>query len=223
LFAINALLAVHVVAGFFALTGAIIATATMFFDFPHKWHVFSGKMFVFGMAGIVVTAFPITLIKSNYPLLLISVFSGYLALAGWRYAKNRTGIPDTFDWVRVGVMAVSSIMMLIYGAWMIHRGNLNGIIIIVFGTIAAGLCLFDAHVLRTRGARGKTRIAIHLTMMLSGLIATVTAFAAVNFTFEPTFVVWLAPTLLITPIIFWWTAKIESGGRKPRGMPEDNP
>ncbi len=91
--AFDVLLAVHVAAGFLALTGATIATATMFFDCPHKWHVYSGKVFVFGMTGIVVTAIPITLIKSNYLLLLITVFSGYLALAGWRYAKNRTGIP----------------------------------------------------------------------------------------------------------------------------------
>jgi hypothetical protein len=219
--AVNALLAVHVGAGFLALTGAIIATATMFFDFPHKWHVFSGKMFVFGMAGIVVTAIPITLIKSNYPLLLIAVFSGYLALAGWRYAKNRTGVPNTIDWVRVGVMTASSILMLIYGAWMIHRGDLNGIMMIVFGSIGGGLCLFDTYTLRTGRAKGKTRVALHLTMMLSGLIATVTAFAAVNFTFEPLFVVWLTPTLLITPIIVWWNMKIE-GGRKPSGMPESD-
>ena len=221
MFALNALLAVHVVAGFLALTGAIIATATMFFDFPHKWHVFSGKMFVFGMAGIVVTAIPITLIKSNYLLLLITVFSGYLALAGWRYAKNRTGVPNTIDWVRVGVMTASSILMLIYGAWMIHRGNLNGIMIIVFGIIGGGLCLSDTYTLRTGRAKGKTRVAIHLTMMLSGLIATVTAFAAVNFTFKPLFVVWLTPTLLVTPIIVWWNMKIE-GGRKPSGMPESD-
>ena len=221
MFAVNALLAVHVVAGFFALTGAIIATATMFFDFPHKWHVYSGKMFVFGMAGIVVTAIPITLIKSNYFLLLIAVFSGYLALAGWRYAKNRTGVPNTIDWVRVGVMTASSILMLIYGAWMIHRGNLNGIMIIVFGIIGGGLCLSDTYTLRTGRAKGKTRVALHLTMMLSGLIATVTAFAAVNFTFKPAFVLWLTPTVLITPIIVWWNMKIE-GGRKPRGMPESD-
>ena len=219
--AFDVLLAVHVAAGFLALTGATIATATMFFDCPHKWHVYSGKVFVFGMTGIVVTAIPITLIKSNYPLLLIAVFSGYLALAGWRYAKNRTGVPNTFDWVRVGVMTASSILMLIYGAWMIHRGNLNGITIIVFGIIGGGLCLRDAYILRTRGAKGKTRIAYHLTMMLSGLIATVTAFAAVNFTFKPSFVVWLTPTLLITPIIVWWNMKIE-GGRKPSGMPESD-
>ncbi len=219
--AIDVLLAIHVAAGFLALTGATIATATMFFDCPHKWHVYSGKVFVFGMTGIVVTAIPITLIKSNYFMLLIAVFSGYLALAGWRYAKNRTGVPNTIDWVRVGVMTASSILMLIYGAWMIHRGNLNGIMLIVFGIIGGGLCLSDTYTLRTGRAKGKTRVGIHLTMMLSGLIATVTAFAAVNFTFKPLFVVWLTPTLLITPIIVWWNMKIE-GGRKPRGMPESD-
>jgi hypothetical protein len=55
-------------------------------------------MFVFGMAGIVVTAIPITLIKFNYPLLLITVFSGYLALAGWR---NRCSGPAFFQVNRI--------------------------------------------------------------------------------------------------------------------------
>ena len=165
MFALNALLAVHVVGGFLALTGAIIATATMFFDFPHKWHVFSGKMFVFGMAGIVVTAIPITLIKSNYLLLLITVFSGYLALAGWRYAKNRTGVPNTIDWVRVGVMTASSILMLIYGAWMIHRGNLNGIMIIVIGIISGNRMRIDPH-------RWKVRLSLESFMVRYAILLT---------------------------------------------------
>ena len=61
----------------------------------------------------------------------------------------------------------------------------------------------------------------HLTMMLAGLIATVTAFLVVNFTFDPVFVLWLAPTVLITPVIMILSTKI---GKEtmPRGMPRDS-
>lgn len=213
------LLAIHIFAGFSALVAGLIATGTMFFDSPHKWHVRSGAVFVWGMVGIVITALPIAWIKGNYPLLLIAIFSGYLALSGWRYAKNRAGTPTRMDWGRVGVMGAASIAMILYGISIINRGNLSGITLLVFGAIGGGLATFDGAVLRKGGAKGKTRIAHHLTMMLAGFIATATAFLVTNFSFQPAFVLWLAPTVLLTPIIFWWTAKIE-GGRKPRGMPD---
>jgi hypothetical protein len=215
----EALLTIHIFAGTVALLSAIAATATVTFGRQHKWHVISGRVFVSGMAGVVVSAIPITLMKSNYALLMISIFSGYLVSAGWRFAKNRTAKTSAIDWVRVGVMAVTSIVLVTLGVKMILGNNLNGITLSVFGVIGAALCAFDVHAIRTQRAKGKTRIAYHLTMMLSGVIAATTAFFAVTIRFRPAFVVWLAPTVLITPVIIWWNARVEKG-RGPRGMPE---
>ena len=61
------------------------------------------------------------------------------------------------------------------------------------------------------GIKGKERIAHHLGRMLGATIATLTAFIVTNFSFEPAFVLWLAPTALITPLIFWWTKQVMNG------------
>jgi hypothetical protein len=59
------------------------------------------------------------------------------------------------------------------------------------------------------------RIAAHLGRMLGGTIAAVTAFTVVNVRIEPAFVVWLAPTVVLTPVIAYWTARVR-GGRVPQ-------
>ena len=57
-------------------------------------------------------------------------------------------------------------------------------------------------------ATGKERISRHLTNMMGGTIAVITAVLVVNPPFEPEWIWWIFPTILITPIIFWWNYKI---------------
>ena len=92
---------------------------------------------------------------------------------------------------------------------------------LVFAGIGAALSIGDLKTLHAGGLTGKARIARHLTMMLAGSIATITAFVVVNFTFKPAFVLWLAPTLVITPLIVVWNKKI-SKGATPKGMPKND-
>jgi hypothetical protein len=44
--------------------------------------------------------------------------------------------------------------------------------------------------------------------MLAGTIAAVTAFTVVNVRVEPAFVVWLAPTVALTPLIVYWNHRV---------------
>ena len=91
---------------------------------------------------------------------------------------------------------------------------------LVFSGIGAALSISDLKTLYAGGVTGKERIGSHLTMMLAGFIATITAFIVVNFTFKPAFVLWLAPTLVITPVIVVWNIRIRRGS-KPKGMPQN--
>ena len=61
---------------------------------------------------------------------------------------------------------------------------------------------------RSKSAIGKKRIARHLTNMLAGTIAVITAVLVTNINIEPVFILWILPTIIITPIIFWWNRKI---------------
>jgi hypothetical protein len=44
--------------------------------------------------------------------------------------------------------------------------------------------------------------------MMGGTIAVITAVLVVNPPFEPEWIWWVLPTVLITPVIFWWNFKI---------------
>lgn len=213
------LLGVHILAGFIALIAAAVATLTKTFDGPHHWHVYSGNVFFWGMVVVFVTALPLAIIRPNTFLFLIAILSFYFPLAGWRYATLRRGPPRPVDWISGSVMAVAAGIMVMYGGFLLSRGNMNGITMLVLGGAGGALSISDLRTLRQGGAKGRERIAKHLTMMLAGAIATVTAFVVTNVAVQPEFIVWLAPTLVITPVIVLWNRKIRAG-RRPRGMPE---
>ncbi len=163
------------------------------------------------MITIFLTAVPISLITGNVFLLLVGVFSVYLALSGWSYAKNRTGTPLRLDWLRTFGMLAASAVMASYGAYLLLSADTNGLTMLVFSGIGGALSMSDLKTQYAGGVTGKERISRHLTMMLAGSIATITAFVVVNFTFDPAFVLWLAPTVFITPVIVIWNIKIRKG------------
>ena len=44
--------------------------------------------------------------------------------------------------------------------------------------------------------------------IIAGTIAVITAVLVTNIYIEPVFILWVLPTIIITPIIFWWNRKI---------------
>jgi hypothetical protein len=216
------LLSIHIAAGFSALAAAFIAAITKMLNLPHKWHVYSGRVFFGCMTTIFLTAVSISLITGNIFLLLVAIFSFYLASSGWSYAKNRSGIPQHLDWLRTFAMLIASVVMASYGIYLLLAHNTNGITMLVFAGIGRALSISDLKSLYSGGVTGKERISRHLTMMLAASIATITAFVVVNFRFNPTLLLWLAPTAIITPIIVVWNIKIH-GGVLRKGMPQDVP
>ena len=201
------------------LTAAVVATLTKTLDLAHKWHIYSGTVFFWAMLVVFLTALPLAVIRPNTFLFLIAFLSFYFALAGWRYATNRRGVARPVDWISASVMAIAALGMIMFGVFMLSRSNINGITMVALGGIGAGLTIVDLRTLRRGGAKGPERIAQHLTMMLAGAIATITAFVVTNVRVQPAFIVWLAPTVVITPIIIVWSRRIRAG-KRPRGMPE---
>lgn len=195
------LLILHIAGGFLALASAVVAIANKLVNAAHRWHVYSGQVYFWAMVVAVCTAIPLSIMTANLFLLLISIFTGYLIHAGWRYAKNRTGKPRLQDWLSVGFMLVAATVMAVVGIRNLIGGDTQAIVLIAFAILAWGNAGRDLWMLKSGGATGKQRVAMHLTMMLAATIATVTAFVVTNFTLEPAFILWLLPTVVITPII----------------------
>ena len=160
------------------------------------------------MVGVVLTAIPMSMLTGHIFLFLIAVFSFYLAFAGRRFANNRSGIAESIDWIAVSLMLFSGVGMWVLAAWFFAQDNLLYIALIVFGLLALSLGHADLKAYKSRTVKGKERIARHLTNMLGGTIAVVTAVLVVNVQMEPVWVPWVLPTAVMTPVIVWWNGKV---------------
>ena len=199
------LLFIHILAGSISLVAAAFAVVS---SKGKKAHILAGRTYFWGMAVIFLSAIPMSIAGSNVFLFLIAIFSFYLAYAGMRFARNRTGTANFFDWVAIGLMVLSGMVMLFLAIFYFMNNSSQYITLIVFGFIAISLGYADFKSYRNKSAIGKQRIARHLTNMLAGTIAVITAVLVTNINIEPVFILWVLPTIIITPIIFWWNRKI---------------
>ena len=198
------LLIIHILAGTLALMAAVSAVVS---SKGKKGHIIAGRTYFWGMTIIFLTAIPMSIVSGIIFLFLIPIFSFYLAYAGMRFARNRTGIANIFDWVAVGLMILSGTLMWCLAIYYFINNNSQYITLIIFGFIAISLGYTDFRGYRNKSAIGKQRIARHLTNMLAGTIAVITAVLVTNIYIEPVFILWILPTIVITPIIFWWNRK----------------
>ena len=198
------LLSIHVLTGTIALLCAALAVSS---EKGKKFHVLSGRTYFWCMVGIFITAIPMSIINSNTFLFLIAIFSFYLAFAGMRFAKNRKGIATTIDWIAVSLMILSGLGMWALAITYFISDNSQYITLLVFGFIALALGYGDYRSHKNKAATGKERIAKHLTNMMAGTIAVITAVLVVNVNIEPIWIWWVLPTVVITPIISYWSKK----------------
>ena len=199
------LLPIHILAGTIALLCAALSVTS---EKGKKLHVLSGRTYFWCMVAIFLTAIPMSIITSNIFLFLIAIFSFYLAFAGMRFARNRKGVATTLDWIIVSLMILSGVGMWILAAIYFTNNNSQYIPLLVFGFLAIALGYADFKSHKNKTAIGKERLSRHLTNMMGGTIAVITAVLVVNVDLEPAWVWWVLPTALITPVIFWWNVKV---------------
>ena len=199
------LLVAHIFAGCISLIAAVFAVVS---SKGKQAHILAGRTYFWGMAVIFLTAIPMSISSSNVFSFLIAIFSFYLAYVGMRFARNRAGTANMFDWVAVGLMVFSGLAMWFLALVYFMNNNSLYITLTVFGFIAISLGYMDFRSYRNKSAIGKQRIARHLTNMLAGTIAVITAVLVTNLRIEPVFILWILPTIIISPLIFWWNRKI---------------
>ena len=173
----STLLFVHISCGVIALLCAALAVSS---EKGKKIHVLSGRTFFWRMVVLFSTRIPMSIINSNIFLFLIAVFSFYLAFAGMRFARIRKGIVTTLDWIAVSLMILSGLEMWILATIYFTNHNSQYIVLLVFGFLAVFLGYGDYISHKNKTATGKERIAKHLTNMLGGTIAVITAVLVVN-------------------------------------------
>ena len=203
---ITALRWIHISAGMLALVLAPLAMLTVKGGRAHRrW----GKIYFWSMAVVASTAVVMGLWLPKIFLALLAVFSFYMAFSGYRVLSRKRPAqgqgPAALDWTAGIVTFVVSAALVVLG--LVQSGpawQRLGIVPVVFGVLGMVLAGLDiGKFLRPPADRNAWWFA-HMGGMLGSYIATVSAFSVVNFTFLPTTVRWLWPTVIGTPLIVVW-------------------
>lgn len=191
----------HIIGGF---TSLAIMLVPMLSKKGGKIHKFTGEIFFWSMMLTTQSALVISVFKSNYFLLFISVFSFYLTYTGKRIIRI---IKHQFITLADKYIFLISVLLCLA---MIAYAFINAeIILIVFGFIFL-LLLKDSYLFsrQTEIQRKKNYLLLHLRFMLAACIATVTAFLVVNFKIQQGWILWLSPTFIGTIFIIFWSIKL---------------
>lgn len=207
----NVLLVIHIVAGVAALLSLFVAVYSKLIQNRHSLHLLSGRVFAIGMTAVFITTIPLTILRPNLFLLVIGIFSFYMTFHGWRMAVNRKGAPGFWDLRGAEIMMLTSVVMIGIGLYQIYHNNDSGIMLTVFGGIGGYLAVENLLAFRKGTLKGKERISSHLGSMMGAGIAAITAALVTNVQTDPVWLAWIAPTLLITPVIIYAQRRHRSG------------
>ncbi len=198
------ILVLHVIFGIIAFTSAPGAMMT---KKGSLWHKRFGSAFFYAMMAVAASAFILWTLGSQLFLMLLAVFSFYLAFSGYRAVKIKNGTAEKIDWLVAGAALLAGKGLVIMGAMTLYKGDSFGFVALALGAGCADSAARD--LLRfTRPVTDRQAWLInHLTKMLGAYIATVTAVSAVNFHFLPPVWRWLWPSIVIAPFIFMWVRK----------------
>ncbi|MEP7129292.1 MAG: DUF2306 domain-containing protein [Chitinophagales bacterium] len=194
-------LIIHIAAGSVALlTGLLSISASK----GQKVHRTSGKIYFWCMLIVAFSAAYMSLINDLSFFLMLSMFAFYSTFAGYRAIRNKSRRADWLDWLMVAGAIVTC-------GFMIFSGK---IILLVFGSIFGFLSITDIKDFSRKEPftiKSKRWLVVHISRMIAAYIATTTAFVVVNLSEvvpqNLNVVVWLAPTALLTPLIFYFLKK----------------
>ena len=200
------LLYLHILAGFISLG---IAYVLLFIKKGNKRHKKLGMIYVYGMTTIFVTAIPLSLLGEFNPFLfVIAIFSFYLAFSGYRQGRDRNGAREQIDKVLGVFITATSILFYSMAVSLYLIEDSMWITSVVFGSIALGMGINDFRRMKIDERPDfYDRTNLHLNLMLAGTIATTTAFIVTLNPFSIDWLNWVAPTIVGTPIIIYFSRR----------------
>ena len=202
------ILVIHIIAGSVGLFTGTINIIRKKGDQPHR---LVGKYFFYSMIINAVAGFVMSILHDSLFLLIIAVFSFYLTATGQRFLSlkklDKGQKPKTIDWAITIIMICFSLFFIIYGVSLLVNQNNFGIVLLVFGFISMRMARKDVATYRGKIKYKNYWLLIHFQRMIAAYIAALTAFLVVNNTYLPGIVAWLLPSVILAPLIFYWSRK----------------
>lgn len=199
---------IHIISG---TVGLLSGSLNMINKKGNKLHKQIGLFFFYGMLINGISALVVACIHFNVFLFIVGVFSIYMVSTAQR-SLSLKGIesgqkPNTIDWILTLLMSLFGLVFLIYGGLLLANSKNFGFVLLVFGFISVLMAKKDIAIYRGNIKITNYWLIIHISRMVGAYIASITAFLVVNNTILPGIIVWLAPTVLFTPLNFYWINK----------------
>jgi len=206
----NFILIVHIVNG---ATGLIAGTINLIRRKGDPLHRRLGVVFVIAMLLTGSSAVVLSFLHPNHFLMIVGIFTIYMVSTGYRYIRLRLtevdNDPKALDWFLTGLMGISGILFIGYGAWQLMSQEMFGLVYLTFGFIGLFFVRADLKNYSGKAAHRNYWLLAHLQRMIGTYIAALTAFLVVNSSnitpVIPGFVYWLMPTVILTPLIIVWS------------------
>ena len=202
------LLIIHIIAG---SIGLFTGTINILRKKGNKPHRLVGKYFFFSMLVNAVAGFIMSILHQNLFLLIIAVFSFYMTATGQRFLnlkridKGQTAQP--IDWILSCTMIFFAFGFIFYGFYLCANDTNFGFVLLAFGLISILMAAKDISIYKVNIKHRNYWLLIHIQRMIGAYIASLTAFLVVNNTYLPQIVAWLLPTVILTPLIVYWSKK----------------
>jgi len=206
------LITIHVAGGTAGLISGTVSAASKKGSFLHK---LSGKIFFWGMFSASIAALIISNLPQHENLFLFAVggFTLYMICSGYRIVHLKRLAKDSvkpFDWMDYGLSFFGlgfGCYLLYLGISQITNGQNFGIVPVVFGLICVNYARLDYQFLKGNESVKAIWMSNHIIRMMGAMIASYTAFLVVNVRMEPSWVLWLLPTIIGSGLITYFMRK----------------
>ena len=199
----NLLIITHVILGSIAL---ISGTISIIAKKGNKLHKKSGKVFYY---VLLISAF-ISLFVALMPnhkspfLFCLGILSLYFIIGGYRSLKfNKENVSFLLDKIIALIIILLGVVMILYPILLNVKMN---IVQLNFGFVSIIFGIIDLLLIRDLNKIKKKWLSIHLSKMISGYIATITAFIVNQFNFG--IWRWFIPSIIGSIYIIYWLSKL---------------
>ncbi len=198
---------------FFGGLGLLTGIGSMTVTKGGKRHKQMGKVFAISMITSCIIIIPIAWMPGHKSLFLflISLFTIYLVLIGRRALTFKSRKKLKAESIDLGIslsMMVFSVFMLSYGIYGLFTQVPDNVLYMVFGGLGLFLTIKNFLFYKNFKAEKDAWLLAHLTHMIAGMIASITAFIVAGLKLW-TITAWVLPSVIGTVYIIYWRLKMK--------------
>ncbi len=201
------LLGIHILGGGVSLLTGLFVMMSRKGDRRHK---LMGRIYFWSLLIASVSAIPMCYIHPNLFLFIVSIFTIYMLITGFRFLQiKKLEQVKALDYVFLILMFITGAVFVVWGGLLIIQSENFGIVLVVFGLLSLNFVRQDYKTFKGKSKYKNFSLVMHLQRMVGSYISSVTAFVVVNNTLLPGVVAWLLPAIIIVPLIVHWSRKYQ--------------